>query len=57
MPEDGSLLQKHVGEFICMNALWFYTNHVHLLVYVGDTLGSHIISCAKDYIATCNFFV
>ena len=36
LPEDGDLLLKHVGQFMCMNDLWFYINCVHLLVYVDD---------------------
>jgi hypothetical protein len=55
MPENGSSLLKHVEELMCMNALRFYINCVCVLVHVGDPVGSHIISCAKDQIATCDY--
>ena len=35
-PEDEILSVKYVGDFMCMDGLWFYVNCVSLLVYVDD---------------------
>jgi hypothetical protein len=34
--KDGDLTPKHVGEFMCMDDLWFNINCVYLLMYVDD---------------------
>jgi len=33
---DGDLLPKHVGQFMCMDDKGFYVNCVHLLMYIAD---------------------
>jgi hypothetical protein len=36
LPDNGDISPKHVGQFMCMDGLWVYTNCKGFLVYVVD---------------------
>ena len=51
-PEDGNLLLKHVGWFMFIDNLQFFTIYGYMLLYINNILVCHCHDCFESSLLT-----